>query len=358
MSAKLVLIRGTFVEQKGEKKKVLQVFLKGTDAVGVLQRAFAAQIRGGTDADALRVVYKGAVLDADTLLADADLLPSPDRQIPHVYLCLASDAAAAEAATAAAAPSQAAASGGAGGRAGQAAAPKPPTPQAPARAPALAERQTLQEPRARVPEELDHNKCCRLCFDGEETVATGRLFSPCLCAGSMRYIHVHCLNQWRIRSGKASSYFKCDQCTYEYNIQRSVWAETLLSPRLHVVISCFYLLAATAIAGSLAASVPHVSPHERIWKLISFSPLPYFSTKVCGTDVCDALCNSYNFWNWESTCLLEGCSCTMDVTEELAWGLAAATSGLAVLSVAGLYVSRDRVFHTMTHWYCFAFSLA
>ena len=35
---------------------------------------------------------------------------------------------------------------------------------------------------------------CRICFDD---ATTGVLFKPCLCDGSMKFIHVHCLDQWR-----------------------------------------------------------------------------------------------------------------------------------------------------------------
>jgi hypothetical protein len=57
---------------------------------------------------------------------------------------------------------------------------------------------------------------CRICF-GDEDV--GRLISPCLCKGSMRFVHLDCLNQWRISAANATSYFQCDQCKYRYSIQ-------------------------------------------------------------------------------------------------------------------------------------------
>jgi len=41
---------------------------------------------------------------------------------------------------------------------------------------------------------------CRICMgDASE----GKLFSPCLCKGSMRYVHVECLQRWRKEKDKA-----------------------------------------------------------------------------------------------------------------------------------------------------------
>lgn len=63
-------------------------------------------------------------------------------------------------------------------------------------------------------------KTCRICFDGEDE-ELGNLFSPCVCRGTSRFVHVECLNRWRQRSVGANSFFRCDQCQYEYRISRS-----------------------------------------------------------------------------------------------------------------------------------------
>jgi hypothetical protein len=36
----------------------------------------------------------------------------------------------------------------------------------------------------------------------------------------MRHVHVHCLQRWRLEREKAPSYYRCDQCHYEYNLKR------------------------------------------------------------------------------------------------------------------------------------------
>ena len=45
----------------------------------------------------------------------------------------------------------------------------------------------------------EHEATCRICFgDGTE----GKLLSPCLCKGSMRFVHVECLQRWRLEREK------------------------------------------------------------------------------------------------------------------------------------------------------------
>ncbi|KAI8608035.1 hypothetical protein BC830DRAFT_1086506, partial [Chytriomyces sp. MP71] len=47
-------------------------------------------------------------------------------------------------------------------------------------------------------------RMCRICFGGEggDVEGTpeedlGRLISPCKCKGSMKYVHLNCINEWR-----------------------------------------------------------------------------------------------------------------------------------------------------------------
>ena len=40
------------------------------------------------------------------------------------------------------------------------------------------------------------NKICRICYMEEDEPEVNPLFNPCICAGSMKYIHYKCLKQW------------------------------------------------------------------------------------------------------------------------------------------------------------------
>ncbi|CAE6420913.1 unnamed protein product, partial [Rhizoctonia solani] len=71
---------------------------------------------------------------------------------------------------------------------------------------------------ARPPEE----KQCRICLAGvEEEAELGRLISPCLCRGSIRYVHVNCLKQWRTMSQSRSAFWSCPQCGFKYALART-----------------------------------------------------------------------------------------------------------------------------------------
>jgi len=61
---------------------------------------------------------------------------------------------------------------------------------------------------------------CRICLDGEDP-DLGRLIRPCLCRGTISFVHTECLNVWRRTSPSANAFFKCPQCGYEYRVART-----------------------------------------------------------------------------------------------------------------------------------------
>ena len=66
---------------------------------------------------------------------------------------------------------------------------------------------------------------CRICHGTDnDPHGDARLFSPCRCRGSVRFVHVGCLNRWRALSANPRSYFQCDACRFQYRIQRTCWA--------------------------------------------------------------------------------------------------------------------------------------
>ena len=90
---------------------------------------------------------------------------------------------------------------------------------------------------------------CRICFAGADA---GRLVSPCLCSGSMRYVHLDCLSQWRKISANPLSAYQCENCLYRYSFRRTLYATVLRSALvLHLVT--FLLLLLILFAGSHAA---------------------------------------------------------------------------------------------------------
>ena len=78
-----------------------------------------------------------------------------------------------------------------------------------------------------------------------------RLISPCRCKGTMRYVHLQCLNEWRSVAPTARSVFRCDQCGYEYRVQRAAVAACLASGQASLVFATFILSSAIFCAGEL-----------------------------------------------------------------------------------------------------------
>lgn len=100
-------------------------------------------------------------------------------------------------------------------------------------------------------EQLD-GATCRVCYAGSEA---GRLFTPCRCTGTMRYVHVECLNSWRSASVNPRSFFSCDQCGYAYRTRRTKIAQLLQDEKVVWIFSCALL----ALFIGVASMVPGVS---------------------------------------------------------------------------------------------------
>ena len=54
---------------------------------------------------------------------------------------------------------------------------------------------------------------CRVCLGDEDD---GSLVQPCACRGSAKWIHAHCLEQWRRTSPKEDAAYRCGQCMDKY----------------------------------------------------------------------------------------------------------------------------------------------
>ena len=104
----------------------------------------------------------------------------------------------------------------------------------------------------------DEPPSCRICFAGEEE---GRLFSPCRCRGTMKHVHVKCLDAWRRASQRGAtggqrgavrgSYVACDQCHFRYRLERSEWAARLEDPRLPGFVAAVALATAVWLTGGV-----------------------------------------------------------------------------------------------------------
>lgn len=120
---------------------------------------------------------------------------------------------------------------------------------------------------AATPDEALQDKFCRICHDSEDNGADGRLFRPCRCSGTMAWVHVECLDKWRRASANSQSFYRCDQCHYEYQFGRAFTAyghgfgdkitiAKLLSSRISIhLASVVVLLVVVFFAGFVGKAV-------------------------------------------------------------------------------------------------------
>ncbi|KAK7694766.1 hypothetical protein QCA50_001954 [Cerrena zonata] len=78
----------------------------------------------------------------------------------------------------------------------------------------------MSEANATEPPSSPQEKQCRICLDGEDH-ELGKLIRPCLCKGSISYVHVKCLQRWRNTSPNRSAFYSCPQCGYHYHFART-----------------------------------------------------------------------------------------------------------------------------------------
>lgn len=68
-------------------------------------------------------------------------------------------------------------------------------------------------------EDVPIPKTCRICLCDD--ISQGNpLISPCKCKGTMKYVHLKCLEEWRRVSGRNTSFYRCDQCHFNYRMSR------------------------------------------------------------------------------------------------------------------------------------------
>jgi hypothetical protein len=62
----------------------------------------------------------------------------------------------------------------------------------------------------------DGSRQCRYCLDEEPAED---LIAPCRCAGSGRWVHRRCLDEWRARERQRRAFTHCEVCNFEYVVE-------------------------------------------------------------------------------------------------------------------------------------------
>ncbi len=94
---------------------------------------------------------------------------------------------------------------------------------------------------------------CRICHGFSEQEA---LIAPCLCKGSMKYVHLTCLNQWRHTNLDNDKFSKCETCQYNYQLEHGGMLSACFSSRLCLwILSVSLFLSLILTAGFLGKYV-------------------------------------------------------------------------------------------------------
>ena len=122
-------------------------------------------------------------------------------------------------------------------------------------------------------DESQQQQQCRICGE-EETKENSALFSPCLCNGSIKMVHMHCLRHWRLVSTRADSKYRCEQCHHPYTFRYSCCSSFLIHP---VTISCttfliwfFLLLYVSYVLYQVGTYFRHEGKDMSMWTIMMF----------------------------------------------------------------------------------------
>ncbi|SPP73811.1 blast:E3 ubiquitin-protein ligase MARCH8 [Drosophila guanche] len=114
---------------------------------------------------------------------------------------------------------------------------------------------------------------CRICHNADNPE---QLVSPCLCKGSLTYVHVHCLERW-ISTSRCTI---CELCQFQYNTEQTlrysclqslrIWYSRAMSRRaLQEDCQMFSLLTLVAfgIIGTLLVGIQYYGMNNQSWAI-------------------------------------------------------------------------------------------
>ena len=115
-----------------------------------------------------------------------------------------------------------------------------------------------------------NNHSCRICL--EEDYSENMIY-PCKCKGTAKYVHKHCLNEWRTTSTNRDNFYRCEMCHYRYKIINPELNESMFSDCLRNIsnsIMGFYFLYSIFIF-ALGKLFYHLDDEKIIFKTLTFN---------------------------------------------------------------------------------------
>ncbi|VDL61261.1 unnamed protein product [Hymenolepis diminuta] len=116
---------------------------------------------------------------------------------------------------------------------------------------------------------------CRICHDSSVDETLGRLIAPCLCDGSLKYVHEKCIQRWIDISNSK----RCELCHFEYEMNSYTkplkeWRccpFSLADVRKMFCFTLIYLIIQASVAWALYALItnlatPGVSTPRYVWQ--------------------------------------------------------------------------------------------
>ena len=80
----------------------------------------------------------------------------------------------------------------------------------------------------------------------------------------------------------------------------------------------------------------------KTWEVLAFHPLHFIGTKICTSEACDVICNTWNFWNWEVNCVQNSCRCSISNSETQEYLTRVLSNGLVSTALLGVFLRYER----------------
>eukprot|EP00756_Hemistasia_phaeocysticola_P008243 Hpha_TRINITY_DN14546_c0_g2::TRINITY_DN14546_c0_g2_i1::g.47188::m.47188 len=157
-----------------------------------------------------------------------------------------------------------------------------------------------------VPEEekaeetVEEKPECRICL-GAEDEGEGKFIAPCLCDGTVKWVHEGCLDAWRERSMFYRNLTHCNNCHYKFKTEVNVDISlTSCAVRVFFKHAPLFLLLLFAVGGWDMWSWLY---GEDLWSLTDSSDVPVNGT---GTWFSSGGSPETPVWNWVAARLAVG----------------------------------------------------
>jgi phosphohistidine phosphatase SixA len=122
--------------------------------------------------------------------------------------------------------------------------------------------------------DLDPNEpVCRICHVTRSECPGMRFIKPCLCSGSLAYVHLECLNRWR--ATETSRQYSCSVCKYKYRTRRKPIADILMSEQGAMYVTIIIIVTLVAGTGMLIQVGSYYAQYDamnKIYEMLHWQP--------------------------------------------------------------------------------------